>query len=294
MDSRCASMFLVFLVLTPLATGATDPDSGESSDPEVASDAPIPFQMVSTEEGVSLHKDMYLLPLTWSDEYNGPETEVVFQLSAKLRIVRSKFFIGYTQLSLWQAYNRDESSPFRETDYNPEVFYRIGPSNSRLLHWGWDFGYEHQSNGQSKPKSRSWDRLFAAGHYQTGRTLYYLKMWYRVREDECPIGSDGLPEAWCRDDATYDDNPDITDYLGHAEFHLRRRLTAAEKPQELHFMIRGNPRAGNGGFRLDYSYPARTKDLHWFAMLWHGYGESLIDYNQSVTRIGIGLIMRQP
>jgi phospholipase A1 len=252
-----------------------------------------PFQMVSTNAGVSLHEDNYALPLTWSDVYNGSETEIVFQLSAKLRILGSRVFVGYTQISFWQAYNAEASSPFRDTNYNPEIFYRIAPSNGGLLHWGFDFGYEHQSNGRSRPLSRSWDRLYVAAHRQSGRSLYYLRAWYRIPEDECPVGEDGLPEESCRDDPTVDDNPDITDFLGHMEFHYRRRLTSSEKPQELHLMTRGNLSTGKGAISLDYSYPARTKNLHWFAMLYHGYGESLLDYDRSVTRIGVGVLLRQ-
>jgi phospholipase A1 len=289
---RLALVPLLFTLALPVPAEA-DPESADRESSLAEEPGPGPFQMVSTAGGVSLHEDNYVLPLTWSEDYKGRETEIVFQLSAKLRILGSRVFIGFTQISFWQAYNADASSPFRDTNYNPEVFYRLAPDNGGYPRWGFDFGYEHQSNGRSRPLSRSWDRLYVAAYHPTERSLYYLKAWYRIPEDECPIDENGRREEWCRDDPSTDDNPDITDFLGHVEFHYRRRLSAAAKPQQLHLMARGNLSTGKGAISLDFTHPAKTKNLHWFALLYHGYGESMLDYDRSITRIGAGILLRQ-
>ena len=73
--------------------------------------------------------------------------------------------IGYTQVSFWQVYN-SESAPFRETNYDPEVYYPM-PLNFRPH--GADtalrFGLEHESNGRGIVNgytlSRSWNRVYA-------------------------------------------------------------------------------------------------------------------------------------
>lgn len=260
--------------------------------PALAEDEPA-FRIIDTDEGLSLHKEIYVFPATWSNRYEGSETEVVFQLSAKLQIKKTRLFIGYTQVAFWQMYNTAESSPFRETNYNPEIFYRITPANSSWERWGADFGIEHVSNGKSEPDSRSWNRIYAAGHYQHKGLLVYVKAWHRFKEDECPLGADGLEVPACRDDPSFDDNPDIVDFMGYGEAHLRYRWSPRRKLHELHLMARGNLATGKGALELDYSYPTGTKDLRWFGKAWYGYGESLIDYDRSVTRVGIGLLLQR-
>jgi phospholipase A1 len=290
MISKNAAAFLALTALASIAhTGAAaEPDQERALAPEWRS-----FAMVDTEQGLSLHKDMYALPLTWSEDYQGQNTEVIFQLSAKLQLFNSRFYVAYSQIAFWQFYNSPESSPFRETNYNPEIFYRISPSNSSLKNWGADLGIEHTSNGKSEPDSRSWNRLYGAAHYRKIGLLLYMKAWYRLKEDECPIGPDGLELEPCRDDSGYDDNPDIVDFMGYTELHLRYRWMRGKRPHEMHLMTRGNLATGKGAVALDYSYPTGTKDLHWFGRIWHGYGENLIDHDRSITRVGAGLVLRR-
>ena len=70
-------------------------------------------------------------------------------------------WFAYSQKSYWQVFNKDLSRPFRSTDFEPEAIYVYphqialsGGLNYRLS------GAEvvHQSNGQSLPLSRSWNR----------------------------------------------------------------------------------------------------------------------------------------
>lgn len=301
---------VLLLTLALFATGATWGAASSGSDtvpetrPEVESAPtvprtpvappaePDPFTRVDTESGVSFHKEMFLFPVSWSNRYNRDKTEVIFQLSAKLRILRSRFFIGYTQKSFWQAYNSD-SAPFRDTNYNPEIFWRYAPSNSSLKHWGFDVGIEHESNGRGGEDSRSWNRAYFAVHYQSRRVLVYVKAWYRVDwRDECPKGWDDQELAICHGDPSYDDNPDILDYLGYGEANVYVRLTTGSRPQMLHALVRGNPATGKGFVSLDYSHPAGSRDLHWFFGAWSGYGESLLEYNRKNTRVGLGVLLR--
>ena len=69
-------------------------------------------------------------------------------------------FFGFTLQSYWQMYNSDISSPFRETNYQPEIFYgfindlKVGEWTNRVN----IIGIEHQSNGRTQPLSRSWNQ----------------------------------------------------------------------------------------------------------------------------------------
>src|SRR3546814_3000934 len=72
---------------------------------------------------------------------------------------------------------------FRETNYNPELFYRWKPHFAICSNCGFDFGGEHESNGLEVPDSRSWNRLYFAAYHEWNHTLLYLKTWYRIPED---------------------------------------------------------------------------------------------------------------
>ena len=92
------------------------------------------------------YKPVYLLPyfnasrtnpapsspsrgLTGSTPAQLDSTEAKFQLSFKTKILNDIFgsngdlWGAYTQSSRWQLYNREHSRPFRETNYEPEVFF---------------------------------------------------------------------------------------------------------------------------------------------------------------------------
>ncbi len=256
-------LFVLLLVLGSVPAGASQ------------------YSIIHEGRGLSLHKEMYVMPATWSNKYSGEETEMVFQISAKQQVLDTSFYFAYTQKSYWQAFNEDESSPFRETNYNPEVFYRFVPGllggNVFLNSLGADIGFEHESNGRSLPDSRSWNRLYFTPFYANGNQLVWLKLWYRI-----PEGKKDFPE-----DTTGDDNPDITDFLGYAELHYQHQFF---NDQLIHLMARGNMNEGKGAVSLTYSIPTFSGNTFVMIRGFSGYGESLIDYNHSVSRIGIGLM----
>lgn len=69
-------------------------------------------------------------------------------------------WFGYIQTSFWQANNREASSPFRETGYQPEIM-AVAPLSLDLLGSKLRFvnlGLVHESNGQGFFLSRSWNR----------------------------------------------------------------------------------------------------------------------------------------
>ncbi len=206
------------------------------------------------------------------------DTETQFQISIKVPLGVNLFntfdvYAAYTNRSFWQLYNSDISAPFRETNHEPEIWVQFTP--------GWEifgfrnsansFGYVHQSNGRGGVLSRSWNRVFANFVFQRGNFALGLKPWIRISED-----------------AEFDDNPDITDYLGHFE------LRAGYKWRDHVFsmMSRNNLESGfdRGAVELGWSFPLwKYPYLRGYIQYFGGYGESLIDYNQHVNRIGIGI-----
>lgn len=255
---------------------AAAPDAGSSLFSNLQRDSDE-FTLVNTRNRLSLHRPMFMMPATYSPQYEGRQTEFEFQLSLKLRLFNRNVFFAYTQKSFWQIYNGPDSRPFRETNYDPEIFYRWQPRLALCEGCGLDIGAEHESNGKDLPDSRSWNRLTLATYWQNEQTLLHLKSWYR------------LPEKAKRDaqDADGDDNPDIAHYYGYGELRLQQLLG---HDQHATLMLRGNPREGKGAVEFSYSLPYGDA-LYLNFYVFNGYGESLIDYKRSITRLGIGLML---
>jgi phospholipase A1 len=91
-------------------------------------------------------------------------------------------------------------------------------------------------------------------------------------------------------DPAGDENPDIEEFYGYGE--LRLSYESLRRHRAL-LMLRWNFATDKGGLQLDYSIPTRIENLFIHTQLWTGYGESLIDYNRSLTRYGVGLQFRQ-
>jgi len=254
---------------------ATDDRIGDKVDPDA-------YAILSEARGLNTHRAMYVYPATYSSDFHGNETELAFQLSGKWRVFGSDFYLAYTQKSFWQFVNGEKSSPFRETNYDPEVFYRWELDKERFNHWALDIGVEHESNGQSFSdpvnRSRSWNRVYVAPFQAKGHHLAYLKFWYRVPEGDSssPTNQDG------------DDNPDITDYLGYGELTFSRQIG---NDQLLTGMVRGNPATGYGAVQVTWSIPSEQGWVFWGASVFHGYGESLVFYNEEITRVMLGVLL---
>lgn len=237
------------------------------------------FTLVSETDRLSFHRPLFMMPATYSPEYEGENTEVVFQISLKHRLFNRNFFFGYTQQSFWQLYNGNDSRPFRETNYSPEIFYRWKPEFAWLPGLGFDAGLDHQSNGKELPASRSWNRVVGAIYHESPTRLLHLRLWYRIPEDDDRAD----------DDPKRDDNPDIYRYYGYGELRAQQ-LLFGESRHMAALMVRGNPSTGKGAVELNYSIPFADY-AYWNVYFWNGYGESLADYNRSTTRFGVGFML---
>lgn len=218
--------------------------------------------------------------------YDIDPLEAKFQFSFKAEVPEnvnpfSRFFRlwgAYTQQSNWQMLNSRNSSPFRASNYEPELIatHETGQGSPLKLV---NFGLVHQSNGQAGPESRSWNRLYVQGgwEWENSRTVSVLaRGWWRIPEN-----------------VLKDDNPDIKSYLGYGDIVARIEGSVKNITTVL---LRNNLSLNqNRGFvQLDYAYPLREKSsayyLHFQGLL--GYGETLIDYNHHQKAIGIGLSFR--
>ena len=218
-------------------------------------------------------------------------TEARLQLSVRTKIAQSlltqdhpthkdSLWFGYTQQSYWQLFSPHISRPFRTTDHAPEVMY-VYPTDAQLP-WGWRWRYSgigvvHQSNGQSLPLSRSWNRTYLMTGMELGNQWSVnARIWKRIPEK-----------------AESDDNPGISDYVGRGElsafWNLNRDHTlGVTLRHSLSSTSRGSVRlewmqslgAGLGGGK---------SNLRLHTQLFSGYGDSLVDYNRKRTVFTLGL-----
>jgi len=261
-------------------------------------------KIVNKNFGILPYHSNYILPISYnknsytkkysttqiSDEKYDSNTEAEFQLSLQKNLSYNLFgfneyiSLGYTQHVWWQLYT--DSAPFRDTNYTPEFFVTVPTSyhidklnNLKAIR----FGYRHQSNGQDGYRSRSWDRLFLATFWQWDNLFVKVEGWYRIPEDrkgqEFYNGVDI--------NAKGDDNPDILDYYGYGDIDIKYLYGK----HQFGLMLRNNLKSDNnkGAVQLDWSVPVSdSKNTYWYVKVFNGYGESLIDYDKSNTKISFG------
>jgi phospholipase A1/A2 len=241
------------------------------------------------------YKQMYVLPIRWMSSPNQTPTsdgvgnslsepqglksiEAEFQISLKSKVWETMFgsnvdlWVGYTQSSQWQVFTPATSRPFRETNYEPEMF-AVWGTNWELFGWNarmLSIGINHQSNGRAEPLSRSWNRVIAQAGFDRGDWMVLVRPWWRVQED-----------------AANDDNPGIENYIGRGELVIVRKLGGHQIAAQLRHSLRGGQNS-RGSAQIDWSFPI-SGYLKGHLQMFTGYGDTLIDYNHRQTTIGVGV-----
>lgn len=191
-------------------------------------------------------------------------------------------WFGYSQQSYWQLFTPGLSRPFRSTDHEPELIY-IYPHQIPLP-GGWNYrlsgvGLVHQSNGQSLPLSRSWNRVYVMGAAE------------KILGPESNVRLEGRVWERVHEKAADDDNPGIQNFIGRAELAAYWQVNAKHR---LGLLVRHSlQREARGAWRLDWmltpSSSPNYSGLRYHVQLFSGYGDSLIDYNRSRTVLSVGL-----
>jgi phospholipase A1 len=226
---------------------------------------------------------------TEATPYQSTETRIQLSVRTKLAqgllthghpTLKDSLWFGYTQQSYWQLFNSGISRPFRTTDHEPEVLY-VYPTDARLpFGWRWRYsgaGLVHQSNGQSNPLSRSWNRVYLmTGMELDNRWNARARIWKRLSEN-----------------GPNDDNPGISDYVGRGEVQVFWNM---DKDNTLGATVRHSlSSTGRGSARLEWLQTLGTglsggkNNLRLHTQLFSGYGDSMIDYNHKRTVFSLGL-----
>lgn len=279
------------MLAAALAAGLASPgaaqEAGDSSEEEpnyldLREDLGFPVRLRTFRKN-------YLLLGSWDDTLsdrpspvNGEknrDVEVKFQVSVKYAVFppswdhKDSLVFAYTSRSYWQVYQGSASSPFRTTDHEPELFWERRLSERRRLR----VGVSHQSNGESGPEDRSWNRLYAEHTWsncsyectQPGSWRATVKGWASFGESQR--------------------NDDIEAYMGHFQVS-GDYFFPGERRGHLNVSLRNNLRFGHqnrGWFELNYSFDV-GEHVRILAQYTNGYGESLLDFRENVNRVGLG------
>lgn len=231
---------------------------------------------------LSSYKQNYFLPISYGSGYNEKYTdknydniESKFQISVKYPLaldvtpIGGDLYFTYTNRSNWQMYSSDNA--FREISHEPEILLDFNQNwefgdiqNTNIL-----VGFNHQTNGQSDDEARQWDRIFADFIFAHKDYSLSARIWYPINDDN----------------GASDNNHDITDYIGYHElngrYYWNDQTFSAKTTWAFH--------EGHFGVTLGWEKPI-TPAFSLYVEGFTGYGDSMIDFDERVHRIGVGFI----
>ena len=238
---------------------------------------------VTEQPALSINEPMYFVVGRDSGETIGR-----FQFSFKYRIFDAdgsvvqhapwmeNLHFSYTQTSLWNL--SADSKPFEDSSYRPSFFWEFRKQRTGARPDFLRAGYEHESNGQGGEDSRSID------------TLFIFPAWeISLREWNLFVGSKLY--AYLDQDK---ENSDIEDYRGYGDLILRY----GQEDGWLGAVLWRYGLEKRNSVQLDLSYPIRKPFLaraggYFYLQAFHGYGESLLSYNQNqelAVRVGFAIV----
>jgi phospholipase A1 len=298
--------FFLVLFLGVIALSAAEKVDGKSAMPIDATKSKIDIENIKSDRakdsmqdwlddvfGLQPYKPNYLLPFAMANkEYTSHLPDVVsydkkeaeIQVSLKLQVAHNlfglheKYYLAYTHHAFWQIYI--DSSPFRESNYNPEGFvvFPISDRKSIFHMRSLKVAMAHKSNGQPDTSE-----IPEFNGFNLSKSINYFYGTLRLQHDTLITDLTLLtpfPGA-----ATLSDNPDLMKYLGYTKV----KFTYFYNKNMFTLMMRGNLDSMRGAVEATYSYPLRKHKSYLYMKLFSGYVESLVDYNKNITKFSIGV-----
>lgn len=225
----------------------------------------------------AVYRDNYFVTgIPLNKKVTNETADAAFQISIRHRLTKSILpfntfaYLTYTQKSFWNIYA--ESSPFRDTNYNPGLGLGKYLFHNNKLAGAAFLQLMHESNGRDGDESRSWNYLsLSMKYYLNARLSLFGEFW--------------LPYV------DGDNNKDLTDYRGLG--YLSVNYISNKHKWWLSADI--NPRDGVENINTTLTAAFRISERanqYLFARFFQGYGESQRDYNKYVINIRVGICIK--
>jgi len=225
----------------------------------------------------AVYRDTYFVtgfPL--DEEITNTSADATFQISIRQRLTKSVLpfktflYLTYTQKSFWDIYA--ESSPFRDTNYNPGIGLGKYLIHDNKLVGASFIQLKHESNGRDGEDSRSWNYLSIS-------TKYYFNARINIS------GEFWIPYV----DGKY--NKNLLDYKGLG--YVTVNYISDKQKWWLSGEVNPKKGFGNANIVLSASFRISEKSNQYiFARFNHGYGESLLDYDKYTMNIRFGICIK--
>lgn len=225
----------------------------------------------------AVYKDNYMvtgIPLNKS--INRKSADAFFQFSIRHRVTKSVLpfnsflYITYSQKSFWDIY--DESSPFRDTNYNPGLGIGRYVIKGNKLKGAMMVSLEHESNGKADLESRSWNYInLSAKYFYNMRTSVKAQVYL-------PYVDGG-------------NNKNLLKYKGYGILSVN----AIDKKHLWWFSLNIIPRDKliNPNLHTSLSYRVSKNSNQYLTLDYYaGYGEGLLNYTKYTNQIRIGFTIK--
>jgi len=235
------------------------------------------LKMADKLPSFAVYRDTYFVTgVPLNKEITSNSADAAFQISIRQRLTKSVLpfktfaYLTYTQKSFWDIYA--ESSPFKDTNYNPGIglgkyiFYKnklVGAAFAQI---------KHESNGRDGEDSRSWNYLSLS-------MKYYFNARFNLAGEFWAPWVDG------------ENNKDLLDYRGLGFVSVNY----ISNKHKWWLSADINPRKGfinmnttlTAAFRI-----SERSNQYLFARFYQGFGEGLLEFNKYTMNVRVGICIK--
>ncbi|HMM04900.1 phospholipase A [Dysgonomonas sp.] len=233
--------------------------------------------VLDKQAAFAVYKDNYMVtgvPLNKS--VTRKTADAFFQFSIRHRVTRSVLpfnsflYITYSQKSFWDIY--DESSPFRDTNYNPGIGIGRYVIKDNKLKGAVMVSLEHESNGKAGEDSRSWNYINLSAKY-----FYNMRLSAKAQV-YLPYVDGG-------------NNKDLLRYKGYGIFSVNY----IDSKNLWWFSLNIIPRDKfiNPNLHTSLSFRVSKNSNQYLTLDYYaGYGEGLLNYKKYTNQVRIGFTIK--